>query len=191
MLEQSIEQLRHDFAVAGIDSLRRDFAERNKDECTLGETRMGNLQARFTDSKVSKQKDIQIERSGSVWNAGGTVAAKLPFDGQQRVKESARDKVCVKRDDGVGEARLLGEAYGFSGVERRARDNTAVRFEAKKRGSQCCRWRSGLAGKVGAHSDVGRVHSIKSTLSGGAQPETSAACFLVASFSENFSGWKH
>ncbi len=122
---------------------------------------MRKLKARLADGQVSKYQNIQIERAGSVANAGGAVPAKLMFDAEQACEQGMRVKDGLKDDDRVEKTRLAGEAHRLGGIKRRARKNVTERFEARgSRGQGGFRW-SHAAGQVCTHSDVGGLHEIK------------------------------
>jgi hypothetical protein len=122
-LEQSVEQLLDGLSTAGINRARRNLVEWDQDESALGQPRMGNLKAGLADSEVPYQQDIQVERPGSVEDAGSPVPAKLLFDGQKPSQQLSRLQFCFQRHHGVGEPWLLGESYGIGAVKRRPADD--------------------------------------------------------------------
>lgn len=122
---------------------------------------MGKLKTRLADCQVSEYQNIQIQRAGSVANAGGTVAAKLLFNAKQALEQGVRVKAGLKDDDRVEKTRLAGEAHRLGGIKRRASYDVPQRLEARGRRSQrSFRWSHGT-GQVCAHSDVGGLHDIK------------------------------
>lgn len=71
------QQLGDGGVVARRHNLRSDLVEGNEDEGPLGQARMRNLQVGFTEAKVSKHQDIQIEAARSVAHAGGAITSIL------------------------------------------------------------------------------------------------------------------
>ena len=113
---------------------------------------------RFVQDHVAEEEEVEIERAGAVGDACGAVAPEVFLDGEQALEQRARGEACFKRDDGVEEAGLLGEADGRGGVERGARGDVAEGGEALGCGGECGLRRAGVAGQVGAHANVGGVH---------------------------------
>ncbi len=122
---------------------------------------MGKLKARLADGQISEYQNIQIQRSGSVANAGGAVAAKLMFDAEEAFEQGMRVEAGLKDDHRIEKMRLIGEAHRLGGIERRARYNAPERFEARGRSGQRSFGWPRAAGQVCAHSDVGGLHTIK------------------------------
>ncbi len=83
----------------------------------------------------------------------------------------ARRKIGFKSDDGVEEARLIGEADGSRGIKRRTRGDAAQRANVLEGRGERSIWRPGGAGKVGAEGDVGEGHALLRV----AEPEETAA----------------
>ena len=127
---------------------------------------MGKLKARLADCQISKYQHIQIQRSRSVANAGGPVAAKLMFDAEEAFEQCLRVEAGLKGDDRVQKMRLIGEAHRLGGIERRARYNATERFEARGGSGQRSFGRTRAAGQVCPHSDVGGLHTIKTIAAG-------------------------
>ena len=150
MGKQALKQLCHSISRAGIVEAGRDFIERNEDEGPLGEVRMGDLEIEFAEDEIVVEKKVEVESAGAVGNAGRTVAAEFALDGEQGMEKLIRDETGFERDNGVEEARLIGEPDGRGGVERGARCDAAKGGEARGGRGERGFGRAGGAGQVGA-----------------------------------------
>lgn len=141
--------------------MRRDLIERDEDEGALGQAGVGNFQIRFADAEIAVEENIEIEGARTVGETRGAVAAKLLFDGQQGVEQRARSELGFKSDDSIYEAGLRGETDGRGGVERGARGDSTERGETHGGCGQRGVGLAGVAGQVGAETDVSRVHLLQ------------------------------
>jgi hypothetical protein len=137
----------------------RDFGERYEDEGALSEPRVRDFEAGLCKHETAREKDVEIEGAGAVGDGGGAVAAEEALDGEKRVKERARRKIGFKGNDGVKEARLIGEAHGLGGVERGTRGDAAKFCDWLKGGGERGIGRASGAGKVCAECDIGEGHA--------------------------------
>ena len=152
--------------MARVDGLRRNLVQRNERKGAFSQPGMGKFQIRFTEAKVSHEKDIQIERAGSVGHSGGAVTAELEFDVEEAFEQGVRREAGFECNDGVDESRLVGEADGGRGIQGRPVKDAAESRQtrdrlAQRRGG----WADG-AGKVGAHPDVSRAHELQGISTG-------------------------
>jgi hypothetical protein len=122
---------------------------------------MRNLQARLADSLVPEYQNIQIQRPGSVADAGGTVAAEFLLDAKEFLEQVTSGEISVQSNDGVEKTGLAGEAYGLRGIEGRAADNATEGFKTVGRRGEGRIGVAGGTGKVGPHADVGGVHGFQ------------------------------
>jgi hypothetical protein len=86
---------------------------------------MGELKARLAHFQVFEYKNIQIQRAGSVANAGGAVAPKFLFDAEQAFEQGMWVKVGLKDNHRIEKTRLIGDAHRLGGIERGARGDAA------------------------------------------------------------------
>lgn len=140
----------------------RDFVERNEDEGPLGEVRMGNLEIEFAEDEIVVEKKVEVESAWAVGNACGTVAAELALDGEEGMEKLIRDETGFKRDNGVEEARLIGEPDRRGGKERGACCDAAKGVEARGGSGERGFGSAGRAGQVGAEGDVREGHCFQS-----------------------------
>jgi len=120
---------------------------------------MGNLEAGSVNRLIAVKQEIEVEGTGAVGDGGGAVAAEFALDLEQPVEKFARGQVGFKREDGVEEARLVGQANGSGGVERRALGDAAEGGEAIRSGRESGFRRPGGTGNVGAEGDVSGGHA--------------------------------
>lgn len=119
---------------------------------------MRNLEIRFANDGLAKEKDVEIERARAVRDARGAVAAELALDCQQPFEQSTRAELGFEGDDGIEKARLIGESDRCSGVKTGAGNDTAQQRHAFDGGSERdLRW-AGWARQVGAEADVSSRH---------------------------------
>lgn len=149
------EELRDGAAGAGIDGLGSDFVEGNEDEGALGEARVRDLKTIFADDEIAVEDEVEIESARTVENACRAIAAEVALDCKQSVKQLVGSEMGFKRDDGVEEARLIGETDGSGGVERGAGGDATKGGKALDGGGERSVGRAGGAGKVGAKGNVG------------------------------------
>ena len=132
---------------------------------------MRDFKAGLGEHETAIEEDVEVEGAGSVGDGSGAIASEGALDGEKSVEKWARRKIGFKSDDGVEEARLIGEADGLSGIERGTRGDAAERANLLKGRGERSIGRPGGAGKVGAESDVGEGHALLRV----AEPEETAA----------------
>ena len=164
--EKGGEQLGDGASAARVEGVGGDFVERDEDEGTFGEARVGNLQMCFVQYQVAEEEEVEIEGAGAVRDARGAVPPEVYLDGEQALEQRARCEACFERDDGVEEAGLRGEADGLGGVERGADDDAAEGGEALGCGGERGLGRASVAGQVCAQADVGGVHCFQGIAGG-------------------------
>ena len=119
---------------------------------------MRDFEAGLGEDEIAVEEDVEVEGAGTVGNGAGAVASERALDGEKRVKEPARREIGFKRNDGVEEARLIGEADGLGGIKRGTRGDAAqIANVLQGRGKRDI-GRPGRAGKVGAEGDGGDRH---------------------------------
>ncbi len=144
--------------MAGDGKVGGDLIQWGEDEGTLGETGMGNHEAWFADLEVAEEQDVKVKGAGAVGNARRAVAAIGFFNGEEAIKEGMRGKFCVQGDNRVEKTGLISETDGGSAVERGAAQDTAQGFKLCGRGGKSGFGRTGGAGQVCTHRDVGSPH---------------------------------
>ena len=101
-----------------------------------GEVRVGEHQAaaRFGGGPISGvEEQVEIDGAGALGGViGGADAAHGGFDGEKGAQEFERAEGGFEQRGGVGEARLVTEAYGVGFVEAGGRDDGAETGEAVK-----------------------------------------------------------
>ena len=90
VLQQRLKQARNGLLMLWLNKLRCNLAERNKNECALGQSWVGNVKAILADNQISYQKDIQIQRTRPILKAACPVTAKLALQGQQCIEQRMR-----------------------------------------------------------------------------------------------------
>ena len=141
--------------------MRSDFVERNEDEGALGEARVGDLETGLGDDEIAVEKDVEVEGARAIGNGGGAIAAEFALDGEEGGEEIAGSKRGFEGEGGVEEERLIGEADGGGGVERRLRGDAADCGEARgSRGERGFRGAGG-AGEIGSEGDGREGHADK------------------------------
>jgi hypothetical protein len=136
----------------------RNFVQGNKNKGALGKARVRNFESRFAEHKIAVENEIEIESTRAVGDGVEAVAAEFLLDGEKCAEKLERGERRFKRESGVEEARLIGEADGRGGVERRAGCDAAERGEAREGGGKGCIGGAGGAGNVRAEGDVGERH---------------------------------
>lgn len=86
--------------------IRSDLSEWDEDERSLVESWMRDLESRLIDDVVGVDNQVKIKGSWSPPLFFGTITPVLRFDGQQRIKQSARVQGGLDVDDAV-EVRVL------------------------------------------------------------------------------------
>lgn len=119
---------------------------------------MGDHEPRLIHLNASQKQNVQIERARTVGYRCGPVAAELLLDPEQGIEQRPGLQVRFQSHNGVYKTRLLCETHRFGTVERRSMRDAPQRFKPFGSGRQRSLGRSGPAGQVGAHSDVGRAH---------------------------------
>jgi len=137
----------------------RDLRERDENECTFGKTGMRDFEVGLGDDLIAEEQDVEVERARAVWKTGCAVAAELALDSEQAFEQGARGEFGFERDHGVDKVRLVGEADGRGGVERRAGNEAAQGFEARCGGGERGFGRASVAWQVGAEADIGGGHA--------------------------------
>jgi len=123
---------------------------------------MGNHQSGLSEVDAGEEQNVEVEGAGAVLEAGGAVAAEVLFDAEKGGQQGMRIEAGFQGYNRIDKARLGGKADRIGGVERRAANYAAQGFKARGRGGERRVGRSGMAGQVRAHSDVGRVHGLQS-----------------------------
>jgi len=121
---------------------------------------MRNLEAGLGEHETAIEEDVEVESARAVGDGGGTIASEESLNGEKSIKEWVRREIGFKSDDGVQEARLIGEANGLGGIERGTRDDVAERANVLESCGERGIGRAGGAGKVGAEGDVGEGHAL-------------------------------
>ncbi len=155
---QSLKQLLHGVAGARDYQIRCNFRERNQDEGAIRQAGVGNLEAGRMDDLVSVEEDVEIEGAGAIRDGRGAVTPEFALDAEELIEKFACGQVRFEGEDGIEETRLIGEADGDCGVERRARGDTAEGCQAIGGGGQRGFWWTGGSGNVGAEGYVGGRH---------------------------------
>jgi hypothetical protein len=119
---------------------------------------MRNLQTGFTNDEVSHQKDIQIQGARTVADTGRAATPEPKLEFEQGLEQCRWGKCGGQCDHGVGEARLVRKSHRFGQVEGRTGDNAPQLFQSRRGRGQGRLGRARMAGQVGAHSDVCRLH---------------------------------
>jgi len=113
-----------------------DFCEGDEDEGALSEPRVRDFEARLGEHETAVEENVEIEGPGAVGDRARSIAAEEALDGEKSVEKWARREIGFNSDDGVEEARLIGEADGFGGIERGARGDAAERPNVLKGGGE-------------------------------------------------------
>ena len=77
-----------------------------------GQARVRHFEPESAENQIVVEKNVQVERARAVDGAPGAVAAEVEFKGEQSVQQRAWREPGFKRDHGVHEAGLIGEADG-------------------------------------------------------------------------------
>ena len=148
----------HGFSGPGVRGVRGNLAQRYQNKGPHGQARVWDFKAGQAELDVVKEKNVEIERPGSVSDACRAVAAELELDRQQFRKQLPRLQLGFESDYGIHEAGLIGESNRLGPVERGKGGHAAQRFKAQGGGGESgLRW-AAQAGKICAHADVGGVH---------------------------------
>lgn len=115
------EKLRCGQAGGRHAEIGSDFGERDKDEGALGKAEMRDYEAGFGQDEIAIEEDIEVEGARTVEDGARAITAEQALDREKSFKEGARREIGLNGDDGVQEARLIGKADWFCGVERNAR----------------------------------------------------------------------
>ncbi len=143
----------------GSTTLGCDFSERDEDEGTLRQAGMRNFQTGFGESEIAEEENVEVEGARTVGYGARAIAPEEALNGEKSLKKWMRCEIGFKCDDGVKEARLIGQADGLSGVERRTRGDAAEPGDLVECRGERGVGRAGGAGKVCAESDVGEGHA--------------------------------
>jgi hypothetical protein len=127
---------------------------------------VGDVEVRFVENQGAEQQDVEVQGAGAVGNAGGSVAAELALDAEERGEEGGGREVSFEGDGGVDEAWLIGKSDGGGGIEGRQADDAADGAEAVDGCGERGFRRTGGAGNVGAHPDVCGLHEFKGSARG-------------------------
>jgi len=122
---------------------------------------MRNFEAGLADRLDAVDQQIEVQRARAVGDAGAAVASELLLNGQQGEKQIVRAEFRFERNDGIEEAGLGGEAYGFGGVEQRLGGYATEGCEAGGGGGESSLRRASNAGEIGAEADVCGWHEFQ------------------------------
>jgi len=78
---------------------------------------MRNFEVGLGDDLIAKQQNVEVDCARAVAEACCAIAPEFAFDSEEAFKQRARGEFSLERDDCVYEVRLVGETYGFCGVE--------------------------------------------------------------------------
>lgn len=136
--------------------------QRDQNKTALCQPWMRNFKARSAHHKIVEEQNIQVERARAVHNSCGAVAAKVLLDVEHLFKQRLRAQLRFEPNHGIHKSGLARESNRLGQVKRRAVHHRAKRFKAHHRCRQSRLGRTGRAGQVGAHSNVGGAHPIQS-----------------------------
>ena len=128
---------------------RGDLGERDENEAAVGEAGMRDFEVACADDGGGVKEDVDVE--GAWAEADQAATPELEFDGADGVEELEREKRSFGFDAAVEEPGLLGEADGFSGVERRAKGDADANGIEEVEGAGDA---GGAVAEVGAEGEI-------------------------------------
>ena len=111
-----------------MNQVRRDVIERHKRECPLVQAGMRHRQANGVDDPVSKEKQIEIKRTGRVGKGPDT--AEIVLDPLESIEQFDWLKLRFQHKHAVQVAGLVCVAHRFGVIERRDGDDLTQAADA-------------------------------------------------------------
>ena len=144
-----------------------NFCERLKNEKTVRDAGVRQLQAGRVAREPVHGQQVEVERARSAGDAGGAVATKGVLDVEEALEERFRLKIGFQRYDGIGEVGLIQVADRIGLVEAGSRGNETASGHGKNGGRKGCRRGTGRAWDICSERDIGCMHRAPSLAVGG------------------------
>ena len=122
---------------------------------------MRDFETGLGEDEIAVEEDVEVEGARTIGDGARAIAAEEALDEEKIVKQLARREIGIKGDDGVEEARLIGEADRRGGIERGTRGDAAERGDLLESRGEGGIGRACGAGKVGAERDVDEGHATR------------------------------